>query len=356
MVYQIIKSGLNPDLSTLVDKHLNFDVRYELNQMIVTHKKYVFHTQQIRPSVGRCVRGKCAELLCQIQEDEFMTSAEDSHNPNDDVWDPVIGKKVIVSGKGVVSFRDQDGNHTRLDLNWRRLRNMAMPIVDEQLSKVALDGFWKVKPVRVNLGTLLLDNNVVRFDKASYREMTKDDQKDMDNCVVAWNKKIGIIRLKRKKEQELDEGNVKRRKLTTNFLTHLDYWEDEKASEEGTSNIVDDLKPEAVKSFAVANLPEAVDVNKSEAARECPHCCEDPCMWVANKDRMKLHDENEHAHLPVDDVPPHNIRRKMLYRQMFLIMNGGGSGAGVRVELPMCVTDGVRVMFPSPTFMGFLIR
>ena len=351
MIYKLITSGLQPDCSILVDKHLNFDIRYELERNIVTRKKYVFHTQQIHPSVGRCVRGKCSELLCQIPEEEFKTSAKDWDNPNDEVWDPVIGKRVRIDEKGVVSFHDQDGDQTRLDLNWRRLRNMAMPIIDEQLSKVALSGIWKDKPVRVDLGTLMLDNNVVRFDEASYREMTKNNKQDMDHCVLAWNKKINSIRLKRKEEQEVDIRNVKCRKLTTNMLTHLDFWDDKKENEEGTSDKNDELTPEVAESFAIASA-----VNESEGVRECPHCCEEPCIWVANKALMKLHDKNEHAHLLVDDVPPHNIRRKLLYRQMFLIMNGGGSGAVVRVELPMCVTDGVQVMFPSPTFMGFLIR
>ena len=85
----------------------------------------------------------------------------------------------------------------------------------------------------------------------------------------------------------------------------------------------------------------------------CKHCGGDVCVWFEKKGIMEAFDENEHGHLPDDDKPPNNIRRKKLYRQMFLFINQGPAGAGVRMELPRCVEDGARQMFPSPSFMGF---
>ena len=227
---------------------------------------------------------------------------------------------------------------------------MAMPIMDEQLSRIVLDGMWKKKPVRVNLGTLMLDNNVVRFDRQSYNEMEKNEKVDMAQCEIAWGKKIALEIKKREMEKQANEGKAKRRK--TNFLTHLDFWE--KEDEKETINNME-LKPdEAVSGYAISTVAKAPAVE--EASEECYHCREEPCVWVAQKEAMKRFDASEHAHLPVGDLPPNNIRRKKVYRQMFLHINQGPAGVGVRIELPKCVENGTREMFPSPTFMGFKIR
>jgi hypothetical protein len=68
---------------------------------------------------------------------------------------------------------------------------------------------------------------------------------------------------------------------------------------------------------------------------------------------MRLFDVCENGHFPVEDLPPNNIRRKKVYQQMFFFINDGPAGKGVRHVLPKCVEDGARLMFPSPTFMGF---
>ncbi len=220
MVFELMCKSLDPNAKLLVDKHLNFDVRYEMMNDIVTHKKYVFHTQQIRPSVAQCRKGKCNKYLCQIPDEEFK-SAKDFYNPHDDQLDIVIGKLVKISNKGEVTFYDQDGHASQLDLNWRRLRNMAKPIVDEQLSWIVFDGLWESKSIWVNLGTLLLDNNTVRFDSDSYHQMVKnDDELDMAQCKVAWDEKIKSEKLKHKLEDKKNNG--KRRKPL--FLPKLNIW------------------------------------------------------------------------------------------------------------------------------------
>jgi hypothetical protein len=55
-----------------------------------------------------------------------------------------------------VLFHDLDGSNEDLDLNWKRLHNMAYPLVDEQLAKLAMAGKWKNKPIHLDLGTFLL--------------------------------------------------------------------------------------------------------------------------------------------------------------------------------------------------------
>ena len=108
MVFDLMCKSLNPNHKLLVDKHLNFDVRYELVKNIVTNKKYAFHPQQIRPSIGICRGGKCDKVLCHIPKSEFKTSAEEWENPEGEMPHliPVIGKLVKISRQGKVTFHD----------------------------------------------------------------------------------------------------------------------------------------------------------------------------------------------------------------------------------------------------------
>jgi hypothetical protein len=94
---------------------------------------------------------------------------------------------------------------------------------------------------------------------------------------------------------------------------------------------------------------------EEEFVAVCKGCFEEPCIFVLNKERLVALDESEHVLLVApEDVPSNNIRRKRLYREMTLIMNGGPLGAGVRRELPDCCVEGIRQMHPSETFMGYM--
>jgi hypothetical protein len=132
-----------------------------------------------------CTDGNCKQVLCLLKDPDFK-SADDAFGPYEYSKDPTIGKLVKIDLFGIISFLDQDGSENHLDLNWRCLRNLARPIVDEQLAKLARAGDWKTNRVRLNLGTLMLDNRIVRFDTASYKEMKKDntnmDVEDMEAC------------------------------------------------------------------------------------------------------------------------------------------------------------------------------
>ena len=50
------------------------------------------------------------------------------------------------------------------DLNWQRLRNMAQPIVDHQIAKLLTNQSWKRTPIELDLGKLMVDNEVVPID------------------------------------------------------------------------------------------------------------------------------------------------------------------------------------------------
>jgi hypothetical protein len=236
MVFEVLK-GINPGQRVLVDKHLNFDVRYDLVDDIVTHKHYRFHTEHILPNIALCQHGKCDEDLCAADVEEFEV-ARVLEEPHYILWDETIGKKVLINGNGVVSFVHPDGDDVDIDLNWKRLQSMAKPIIDEQLSKIVMMKQWKKCNMRVDLGVLMLDNTVVRYHKQSCSDMVKDEGEDMQQCMVAWNRKLDIERRKRAMDKPADSGHSERMK-ERNFLTNLNFREREEM-EGGTNN---DIKP-----------------------------------------------------------------------------------------------------------------
>ena len=143
----------------LIQRHLNFEVRYKVLDDIVTHKFLWFHEQQVPPSVSKCCHGKCVLALCRLAEANGTTTPEDLYDPSKDNCDPLIGKLVKISAMDHVTFHDPDGDEQDLDLNWRRLRNLAQPVVDEQLARLAMAGKWKKQPIRLTLGALAIDKS-----------------------------------------------------------------------------------------------------------------------------------------------------------------------------------------------------
>jgi hypothetical protein len=148
--------------------------------------------------------------------DEGFKSAEDYFNKEQDPMDdPVIGKLVEISLQGFISFKDPDGDNHRLDLNWKRLHNMAQPIVDKQLAHlVAIMGNWENKPIKFDLGSLMLDNQTIRFHPNSDHE--KDNKKDLVQCQAALLKKLRVELHKRGIIKQ-DDGLYKFRKTVTNL-------------------------------------------------------------------------------------------------------------------------------------------
>jgi hypothetical protein len=119
LIFEVLK-GINPGEWVLVDKRLNFDVRYDMVDDIITHKHYRFHVERILPNISRCRNGKCDEDLYSADVDKFQ-SVRVLEEPHYILWDELIGKKVLINESGVVSFVYLDGDEGELDLNWKRL-------------------------------------------------------------------------------------------------------------------------------------------------------------------------------------------------------------------------------------------
>jgi hypothetical protein len=75
----------------------------------------------------------------------------------------------------------------------------------------------------------------------------------------------------------------------------------------------------------------------------CMYCECTPCVWTFNEQMIIDYDKATH-----DEETAQNTRRHAVYRQMALYINGGPSGSGNRLKLPICVLTGVRNLFPDP--------
>jgi hypothetical protein len=83
-------------------------------------------------------RSVCVSPL-QDRRGELYLSQE-KYDCLKDVDNPLIGKLVKILALGGVSFHDPDSSDEDLDLNWKRLRIMAYPVVDGQLATMAGNG------------------------------------------------------------------------------------------------------------------------------------------------------------------------------------------------------------------------
>jgi hypothetical protein len=96
------------------------------------------------------------------------------------------------------------------------------------------------------------------------------------------------------------------------------------------------------------------NIPADEIKESCTVCGHDPCLFWQHAELLLAFDAASLGDLAPEDVPANNLRRKSLYRQLTLLINGGRLGTGVRKELPKCCVDAVREMLPSDTFMGFM--
>jgi hypothetical protein len=365
--FEIFDDGARKGEKLVIDRHLNYEFRYQLTNMYVTGERAIwFYPVQYSPWKHKCGDGDCDESLCNLAEDEFTHDVFEWEAHYDD---PAPfkrkGEKVLMTEDRVVSFVPvKKEEQASIDMNWKRLRMMAQPIVDEQLGKLAMDQSWRTTPMKLSLGSLVVDTSVVRIDEASYNEMHPfGSATDMDAIEKVWKEKSTLYKAKRESEAaEKEKDGKKKAKLTMNGYdygsnstntknTGGDTGSDDEDVAEKENRVngarEEEKQEEETKKAAEKRLVE------EEVTKECKECCEEPCVWIAQRDAMIDFDDDEHSHLPEGAGPPNNIRRKKVYRQMVLTMNEGGTGKGVRVALPKCVEDGVRELFPSPTFMGF---
>jgi hypothetical protein len=95
-----------------------------------------------------------------------------------------------VSDNGLVTFHDVIVEEENPDMDWHHLSNIAKPIRDDALGRLAINGgSWRTTPMHLQLGSMLVDTKRVRVDEQSYFHIKKEDNiGDMQHCEHAWKK------------------------------------------------------------------------------------------------------------------------------------------------------------------------
>jgi hypothetical protein len=210
--------------------------------------------------------------------------------------------------------------------------------MDEALGKLVIDGNWRTLPMRLDLGTLLVDTRAMRVDEWLYYNMDKNDNTaDLFHCEKAW-KKATMKAPASDKEEKKNPAKMVTAKVTSNKVKQL---------------IIGNKLTKCVVQRVEDKVNEGVGNKYMGGDRMCLFCDEHPCVWLLKKEEMLDFDDNEHGHLPLEDWPPNNIHRRKIYQQMTLFINDGPLGKGVCKQLPKCIDNGCLYSFPSLVFMGF---
>ena len=157
--------------------------------------------------------------------------------------------------------------------------------------------------------------------------MKKDNTLDIKACHSAWNKKIDQeVRKWGLEEEDQQDSNAKRNKTGSSA-----YLED--ANNDANNERVKlegETKQPAVASVDMVKKREGGLVVRDgvvtwgrEGDYICQHCTKYLCVWEEKEEDIRIFDSSKHKHLPAEDCPPNNIRRKKVYRQMFLYINQG---------------------------------
>jgi hypothetical protein len=268
------------------------------------------------------------------------------------------GYRMKKDEEGVVMMEAPDESEQGIDLNWRRLRNMAQPIVDEQLGRLAMNKNWRDTLMKLNLGVFYVDTSVVRIDEALYSEMNPNgNATDMDEIERAWKATVSTERASMVKARQMPGKKQKSNKFTNICGSTYGSFCSARKEEEKEKEIKIVGKKKGVEvSDPVIKFKSVADTSGEEEEDGCMECCEAPCMWLSKREEILDFDDDINGHLPREDWPPNNVHRRKVYHQMALHINEGGTGKGVCMKLPKCVGIGVRECFSLPTFMGFMSK
>ena len=154
-------------------------------------------------------------------------------------------------------------------------------------------------------------------------------------------------------EEEDEEGKEESGAWEVNEEPSLDKEKNEDNDNDNDNNNTQSESDNKNNDSTIMSIDEWASGAKEEFVVVCATCEEDQCLFVQNRESLFAYDEAEHLLGDGEDLPTNNIKRKQLYRQLTLMLNGGPFGADVRRELPACCAAGIRQMLPLETFMGF---
>jgi hypothetical protein len=177
----------------------------------------------------------------------------------------------------------------------------------------------------------------------------------LDNALVA-NAQVKCKTLQDELDHDIAFPMVNVRKLTMEDGCSSKQNQNPEASSIMHERIVDALKTfkkegkELVKLSSIDGKELADGKRKAEEVVQCEVCGEMPCVWVTERDRVIANDKIVHGHLLTVE---NRTRRKIAFRHMFHVTNGGYGETGVRQRHFECVEEGVRSLFQDVEHMGF---
>jgi hypothetical protein len=81
----------------------------------------------------------------------------------------------------------------------------------------------------------------------------------------------------------------------------------------------------------------------------CDDCDESPCVFLKERKDILAHDKDVHAGMSTAN----STRRRLAFKHMFYVLNGGPGTGGIRKRHPKCVEDGIHSLFPDSSYMGY---
>ena len=110
------------------------------------------------------------------------------------------------------------------------------------------------------------------------------------------------------------------------------------------------------KMSLTGNSNENVPNEEIQNVLVCPHCDQEPCVWVENREAVVVHVQHKELSVADNYNMANNEKRRHCYQFFSRVINGV-LGRGNRIPLPSCVVDGVRETYPNEEgmeHMGFL--
>ena len=81
----------------------------------------------------------------------------------------------------------------------------------------------------------------------------------------------------------------------------------------------------------------------------CSACLEHPCVYEVHEQVLTDYDDAQHENMTGNDVPYNDVRRKIMYRELTLILNCCPFGVpGIPKPLPTCCIAAICEKFPIP--------
>jgi hypothetical protein len=254
----------------------------------------------------------------------------DAHDEDGFLLEPRLDENLVLSEESFLTFGVAEKTAPKIDLDWEGLRNLAQPIVDMQLAKLAMNKSWKNTPIALSLGSLVVDNKSVCIESKERIGKLVVDAKMV--CGRKGSVPIGQVGLKKcagEGDLEVSDGHATR--------TGKKYGRKRLPDRKAEAGIETEQKK--VKSMPIKEV-------------RCSECGEKPCIWTIHEYNMRDIILGNYGYLTKDAQPPNSIKRMVIYREFVSLMNMKGIGKGVLDRLPKCIEDGVHKLYPNPDFMG----